>query len=339
MFYFVRFLIDLIYVAALYFGFITGQRIGMKYMFTDMYIAKLYCGFIGIAVVVFIYSKIKSTVIFFLKAIGLHSVATNTSGVEAFKSVMKRFDKVIGVAAATTIITEAVEDVKGAMVKDDSNVGTITKMFPVLENLPFSGVIDFVGSYYAKSFTYLDECILAYSFAMNKPILQSIKDAFLQFLKKSYKIIGKLIISNIVMTVINIFIAIVGIIFFIQRVHVSLYNIIIFYIVIRTIMYIIDDAFVEPFLLKSVIVEYVSGVPSAEDEFEKNFDKLNASAEDEAAPVDSNQDLEEAAESIGEAAGLSDELNALLQLPAVKRLMNMTSLNHRRKKYKEDAND
>lgn len=104
-------------------------------------------------------------------------------------------------------------------------------------------------------------------------------------------------------------------------------------------MYIIDDAFVGPFLLKSVIVEYVSGVPSAEDEFEKNFDKLNASAEDEAAPVDSNQDLEEAAESIDEAAGLSDELNALLQLPAVKRLMNMTSLNHRRKKYKEDAND
>lgn len=326
MFYILRFVIDVLYMVAIYFGYRLGQQIGMKYLFTDMYIAKLYCGFIGIAVVVFLFSKLKGSIIFFLKSVGLYAIATNTSGSEAFKNVMKQFDKILGVAVVTALITDAVNDVKQAMTEQDATTN-VTKIFPVLENLPFSGVIDAVGKYYAKSFTYLDECILAYSFAMNKPIIPSLKEAFMQFLKKSYKIIGQLILSNIIMTIINVIIFIVGIIFYVQKIQITLYNLVVFYIVIRVIMYVIDDAFLEPMLLKSVILEYVQGIQSATDEFEENFANMTEERSEEHSDIKSEQNVQDAQDAKGESDDAAQiPLTQLLELPAVKKLMSLTDL-------------
>lgn len=335
MFYLLRFIIDILYVIAIYFGYRLGIQIGMKYLFTDMYIARLYCGFIGIAVVVFLFSKIKGTIIFFLKAIGLYAIATNTTGVDAFKNVMKRFDKVLCIAVVTNLITDAVNDVKQAMTDQDT-AATVTQVFPVLADLPFSSVINVIGKYYAKSFTYLDECILAYSFAVDKPIIPSLKDAFLQFLKKSYKIIGQLIMSNIIVTILNIVIFVVGIIFYLQKFKITLHSIIMFYIVVRVVMYAIDDAFLQPLLLKNVIIEYIQGIPSAADEFEENFSNLTESTD--GSTTEKTNNVDDAQESDGQSTDSDSSeagpvsLESLLALPAVKKLMSLTDLTNSKQK-------
>lgn len=325
MFYLARFLIDVVYAIALYVGYCAGQAIGVKYMFTDMYIARLYCGFIGVAVVSFVFSKIKGTLIFFIKAVGLYATATNTKSGEALKGIIKRLGSVFGVAAVTKLLTEAINDVQTVLLGDNPS-DKITEMFPILANLPFNGIINLLAKYYTKSFTYLDECILAYSFAMNKPIMQSIKDAFMQFLKKAHVIMAKLIVTGVTMTVINITIAIIGLVIYFKKFIITLHSLIVFYIVIRAIMYIVDDAFLEPLLLQSVIREYVSNIPTAAEELEKNMMNLTEGAEvNESTSENTN---ESTSESISEdasedASEIMQELNKLLELPAVKRLMSM----------------
>ena len=331
MLYIIRFLVDAVYALALCLGYYFVQVFGMKYMFTDLYIANLFCGFIGVAVVVFVFSKLKGTIIFFVKAVTLYAVATHTKASEAFPNVMHKLIGVLGVAATTKLLTEAIDDVQTALMGENPS-DKITEMFPILQNLPFEFIINLLVKYYAKSFTYLDECILAYSFAMDKPIVKSLKDAFMQFLKKSHVIMTKLILANVTMTVINIAIAVVGLIVYFTKFVVSFKSILIFYIVIRTIMYIADDAFMEPLLMQNVIADYVEDMPSAEEELEKNMSALVDSAEaddgelgDEASTVEPAQDVDTNADQV------MSELNKLLQLPAVKRLMSMNEEKNKKK--------
>lgn len=320
--YLFRFFVDVLYIVALYFGFVLGQNIGSKYMFTDMYIAKLYCGFIGVAVVVAIFSKIKSSLIFFVKAVGLYAISTKSNFRESFVNVLKRFDKVLGVAVVTTLITEAVNDIKQVMTEEESVTSSVTKMFPFLELIPFAGVIKLASNYYLKSFTYVDECILAYSFAMDKPILQSVKDAFVQFLKNAHKIMAKLLLSNVVMTILNVILFVLGFIVYLRNFDFTLHGIIIFYIVIRAAMYVLDDAFVEPLLLQNVIEGYVDSMPSASDTLAAEMKQLNESAE---STISENQSSDDPTGTESETtdnvdATVENELSKLLELPAVKKL-------------------
>lgn len=324
--YLFRFFVDVLYIVALYFGFVLGQDIGSKYMFTDMYIAKLYCGFIGVAVVVAIFSKIKSSLIFFVKAVGLYAISTKSNFRESFVNVLKRFDKVLGVAVVTTLITEAVNDIKQVMTEEESVTSSVTKMFPFLELIPFAGVIKLASNYYLKSFTYVDECILAYSFAMDKPILQSVKDAFVQFLKNAHKIMAKLLLSNVVMTILNVILFVLGFIVYLRNFDFTLHGIIIFYIVIRATMYVLDDAFVEPLLLQNVIEGYVDSMPSASDTLAAEMKQLNESAESTSSENQSSDNPtgteSEATDNVD--VTVENELSKLLELPAVKKLFEYT---------------
>ena len=317
--YLFRFFVDVLYIVALYFGFMLGQDIGSKYMFTDMYIAKLYCGFIGVAVVVAIFSKIKSSLIFFVKAVGLYAISTKSNFRESFVSVLKRFDKILGVAVVTTLITEAVNDIKQAMTEEESVTSSVNKMFPFLDMIPFAGVVKIAGNYYLKSFTYVDECILAYSFAMNKPILQSVRDAFVQFLKNAHKIMAKLLLSNVVMTILNVILFVAGFIVYLRNFDFTLHGIIIFYIVIRA-------AFVEPLLLQNVIEGYVDSMPSASETLAAEMEQLNESAEStNSENQSSDSSTVNDSETIGNAdAAIENELSKLLELPAVKKLFDYT---------------
>lgn len=324
--YLFRFFVDALYIVALYFGFTLGQDIGSKYMFTDMYIAKLYCGFIGVAVVVAIFSKIKSSLIFFVKAVGLYAISTKSNFRESFVSVLKRFDKILGVAVVTTLITEAVNDIKQAMTEEESVTSSVNKMFPFLDMIPFAGVIKIAGNYYLKSFTYVDECILAYSFAMNKPILQSVRDAFVQFLKNAHKIMAKLLLSNVVMTILNVILFVAGFIIYLRNFDFTLHGIIIFYIVIRAAMYVLDDAFVEPLLLQNVIEGYVDSMPSASETLAAEMEQLNESAEStNSENQSSDSSTVNDSETVDNAdAVIENELSKLLELPAVKKLFDYT---------------
>lgn len=315
MLYLIRFLIDAVYVLALYLGYHFGQVIGMKYMFTDLFFARWYCGFIGVAIVVFVFSKLKGTVIFFVKAVTLYAVATGTSASEAFKGVMHKLTGVLGITAATKLLTEAIDDVQSALMSDNPSE-KITEMFPILKSLPFDFVIDVLIKYYAKSFTYLDECILAYAFAMDKPILKSLKDGFVQFVKKAHVIMTKMIVANVAVTVINVVILAVGVIIYVTKFGIGLQSFVIFCIAIRAILYVIDDAFAEPLLMQSVIAEYVDNIPSAADELEKNMSSLVEGAEEQVAPEEAPPE--------GDSAQIPAELAQLLELPAVKRLMQLS---------------
>lgn len=115
-----------------------------------------------------------------------------------------------------------------------------------------------------------------------------------------------------------------------------------FYIVVRVVMYVIDDAFLQPLLLKNVIIEYIQGIPSAADEFEENFSNLTGSTE--SADVTDDDSVEKTDNETGEQESDGQDikndsaetgpvsLDQLLALPAVKKLMSLTDLTNSKKK-------
>lgn len=330
MVYLIRFIIDIVYIIALYCGYEMGQAVGMKYMFTDLYVAHLYCGFIGICVVVAVFSILKTTIFFFLKASCLYAYATDTSISDAVKGCLKNFRKLISVAAVTKLITEAVQDVKIAMLDGDANT-SVTKLIPILNDLPFASIVNAAGRYYAKSFTYLDECILAYSFALDKPLLESIKEAFVQFLKKSSGIMTKLVVANAATSFVNVTVFIIGLFITFKRVQFSLPAIAIFYIIARAVMYVIDDAFVQPLLLKKVIQGYIDGISTVSESFMEDVEKLNSSATDSDTEMNGSAAGETTDSESGGISGsqndeIANEIGRFFELPAVKRLINMEKI-------------
>lgn len=320
MFYVVRFLIDIAYVLALFAGYFLGQKIGMKYMFTDLYVANLYCGLIGITCVVAVFRVLRGTIFFLLKATSLYAIATGAPPGEAFRGTMKHFGRIVGVASITKLLTEAVSDVKAAMT-DESSGPSLTEIFPILEALPLAGLVNLAGRYYTKSFTYLDECVLAYSFAIDKPLAESVKEAFTEFLKQSVKIMGRLAVANVVVSIVNVLLFVMGCVLYFNKMHFSIPGFIVFYILMRAIMYVVDDAFVQPCLLQQVTSDYVSNISTAADSFKEDMEGLNRFVTDDAQEDD--ETTKQTAD--GAEASLSAEFTRLFELPAVKRLMQLSN--------------
>lgn len=324
MFYVVRLIIDLVYVIAIYIGFRAGEAIGMQYLFTDMFIAKLYCGFVGVAVVVTLFTWLKNSVVFFIKAVGLYSVATKTPPIDSFKHTLRQFSKVAEIAIVTKLITEAVKDIREALTGEGVEE-RLRKYFPLVSNLPFAGAIKVLGRNYLESFTYLDECILAYSFAMDKPIISSLKSAITIFLKQSPKIMTELIKSKFSMAILNAMVVIAAIMLALNKYRVTVSGIILFYIVIRTILYVLDDALVGPFLMQQVIEEFIKEVPSEEEQLITNMTNLTTSCEEgDTSDPDNEQGVtaDESAQS-DEGAIELDDIARLFELPTIKRIMSM----------------
>ena len=329
MIYLFRLLVDLLYVIAIFIGYCLGQSIGMQFMFTDMYIARVYCGFIGVAVIMFLFSKIKGTLMFFLKATGLYAAATNTSFGVAIKGTMHKLPSIIGVEAVTKLLSEAMADVQEAMTSGEN--GGIEEVLEFTKGLPFASVLGWLAGCYKKSFTYADECILAYSFALDKPISESIKDAFLQFLKTSHLIMKDLIMNTLVMIPINVIVGIICYFVYFGSFSISLHGIIATYIIFRVSMYILDDAIIAPFLLQRVIKTYVGCIPSASEQLEKDMDALlqeDDAAQDAANIANATSDagikttMNDGTSETAEASGAYAALTKLMELPAVKRLLN-----------------
>lgn len=322
MIYNFRLLIDLLYVLAIYIGFMLGQEVGMKYMFTDWYIARLYCGFIGVAVILAIFSKIKGSLMFLLKATSLYAVATKSAFGEAVKGTFKKFPHIVGVEVITKLLTEATNDVRDALMEDDN--GHVTKLFPILEGLPFASVINILAKYYAKSFTYVDECILAYSFALDKPLKDSIKDAFVQFLKNAHVIMAKLVLTNLIMAILNIVTGVISFMFYLHSFVLSFHGVIMWYVIFRVVVYVLDDALVSPLLLQSVISDYVDDLPTASEQLEADMDKLILGDDDDDVTSDGKTPMAEEA--------VDATVAKLMELPAVKRLLEYSD--HKRSKSK-----
>lgn len=324
MFYVFRLIIDLVYVIAIYIGFCAGKAIGMQYLFTDMFIAELYCGFIGVAVVVALFTWLKSSIIFFIKAVGLYSVVTKTPPLDSFKHTQKQFNKVAEIAVVTKLITEAVKDIRDALTGEGIEK-QLREYFPLVSNLPFAGAIKVLGRNYLESFTYLDECILAYSFAMDKPIISSLKSAITIFLKQSPKIMTELIKSKFSMAILNAMVVIAAIILALDKYRVTVSGVILFYIVIRTVIYVLDDALVEPFLMQQVIEEFIKDVPSEEEQLITNMTNLTADCEEgnfSDPDIEQEPNNNERQQGSEEAQKL-DDITRLFELPTIKKIMSM----------------
>lgn len=329
MFYLLRIAMDLLYLLSIVIGFKIGYSLEYPFELMNHPMAKMYFGILGATLVSAAFSVVKATVIFFVKAVGLYSIATKTKLSQAFKETFSRFGSIVQVAVITKLLTEAVEEIREVLLEDGMK-DEILKKFPILTELPFQTPLKLVGKYYIKSFTYLDECILAYAFAMNKSIVASIKDSLTQFIKRSIHIVMELVKAQIVTSVANIAVVICLAYLAISRYGFSVPGFLLFFLITKAIIYVLDDALFDPFLLQRVVEDFISEIPSATEQLEQEMNNLtgttntpdNEMTTDDQQPLEqtANDEIDNQQSAVDEAVAL---INKMFDLPAVKKLMSM----------------
>lgn len=167
---------------------------------------------------------------------------------------IKQFKSTASIPIFTSIVHKAVTALV-TLCKNSLKDGTPLDSF--LEQLGQSKIIQCGKKLSNIYINYADECVLTYCYKYPKQsLLKSSVEAISIFLKDAVDIFAKIGAIVAIQYILNAFIYVGGFLYFFKTYEFTLYSVIIAFVVMKSIVFIFNDAIMSPILMNSIVREF-----------------------------------------------------------------------------------
>lgn len=347
-------LTDSIFACLAFLGFLCGIHYGAELVGLYFWYVEFTLGIIGLSLVVAAITLIKPWITFLFKNGAIYASSSGSLGViESIAGVFKNFGSTAKVIIFNKLIRDvlanAQESLKGLAVSpfdtiknalssrstnnmsnecSDSETAQVSSDNTVEVEDYLKGIanspLGTLGKRVLKTaLDYVDECILGYCYmnvSEEKGMLVCAAEAFTIFIKNGLKICEKLLAVIAIQSIVKIFCWIIFAAYCIHTFKFSFMNLLICFVIGYLVMFVLNDAILEPIVMYAVINQFNSyewdeslnetmqGIANSNPAFQKILNKCNLSnqAPDTAPSQGINLDGEESLNDESSNTGTSD---------------------------------
>lgn len=256
----VHFCIDLVILLLLYLGYYVGVRYGVQLIGIDLYFIRILTGIMGIFIVLALFRWLYKTVLFLLKYYTLQDIVDRNRGNEEVDnpcgSVKKAF--CVGVAISLNYAVSEILKELFAVLKEVGG-STVVSQYINEERCPVLYKLSKCAMFLLKGISgYVDECVVAYTILHTSEPLKECVPKALTIMIHHFDVISVQFISiSVIRFSTKVVLYLLGIYWYVVCSSFSLESLIIVYILLRGLVFAVDDAFLEPMLMSHIVTSFL----------------------------------------------------------------------------------
>lgn len=254
--------VDAIFLYLLFKGWQLGIQFGMKLMVVDILPVRIFVGVIGVTIALAMFSVLKSTILAFIRSCRIYCICNKEVSTisEAIFGTVERFSRVICVILFNYVIRNVLKEIKEVVSNTDfsGDASSVTNILQSLVGAFPPSILRLLKPVLSVLFDYVDECILAYTIVHDElSLAEAAKRGFVLFVKNTASIFGRIVTLSLFHLFLRVIYYIVFIMVWVRLCPISVYSVVIGYIIARFIAFIISDAWLEPFMMYSTVEEFI----------------------------------------------------------------------------------
>jgi hypothetical protein len=273
---------------------------------------KVLLGVVGVGAMSFVIRWSKNSLAYVLKNASIYAQSTECNSIlGAIAGMTKQFKSTISVPVFNKLIRDAIKTIQEKTSSSSGGEeGEVSGLPQFMQELTETKLFKSSKFIVEKAYDYVDECILGYCYSNvseEKSIMRCAVEAFAIFFTHSLQICGKVLAVISIQFLCRIAYWIIYVAIAIKTFKFTIMNVILCYVIGKSIEFILNDAIFEPALMHSVIeqfkkYEWKNDYEAKIDEISEHIPAIQKlrSYYDSGAASDFDKASEEVAESVAE---------------------------------------